>query len=309
MIYLTNTMMKLKYYTLLLCALSLGACNKVEVVQPNFTVVADKTTAKVGEEITFNFSGDPDQISFYSGEALKDYAFKDGRLLVAEGLQLSFTTTVQYGTQSNQFSVLFSTDFNGDYSMDGIRKATWTNMTADYNLATTTTQVTWGPKELKSMIVNGKPVYIAFRYLTPSQVINGTHRTWSVRLFSLKGSSAVGVLNVADQVSAGFTMIHDGPQEPGRASSTATTITLRGNIVDTQSPTEDWAITKPIDVGEVDLGPDKPQPIKGFVDTRSSEFKYTYTKAGDYKVVFVASNANIYGSQQVVKELNVTITP
>lgn len=80
-------------------------------------------------------------------------------------------------------------------------------------------------------------------------------------------------------------------------------------MVDTQTPTEDWAISKPIDLGNVELGPDKPQPIKGFVDTRSSEFRYTYTRAGDYKVVFVASNANLYGSEKVIKELNISVNP
>lgn len=301
--------MKLTYYTLLFCFLILGSCNKIEVTVPEFDVVPSSNTIKAGEEISFMFTGDPDQISFYSGEVFKDYAFKNGRTLVSDGLQVSFTTAVQYGAQQNQLSVLVSSDFNGSYTMEDIKKANWTNITSDYALATSTTQLAWGPKELKSLLVSGKPVYIAFRYITLPQPANGAQRTWSIRTFSLKGSSNLGILNIADQVTAGFKLVHEGPLEAGRSSSTATTITLRGNVADTQTPTEDWAITKPIDVGDVDLGPDKPIPVKGFVDTRSSEFKYTYATPGSYKVVFVASNANIYGNQQMIKEVDITVVP
>ena len=59
--------------------LLLSACNKKEVVAPDFDVAIaqGKTTFKVGEQIDFTFSGKPDYITFYSGEAGKMYEFRD----------------------------------------------------------------------------------------------------------------------------------------------------------------------------------------------------------------------------------------
>lgn len=301
--------MKLKYYSLLLCSLVLGACNKVEVAAPDFEVTTISKTVKAGEEITFKFSGDPDQISFYSGEPLYDYAYKSGRILTADGLGMKFGTTVQYGTQANQLSVLASTDFNGKYAIEDIKKATWVDLTKDYALATSTSLKTWGPKDLKSLLVTGKPVYIAFRYKTLDQKINGAQRTWTIRAFELTTNTELGTQTLADHIGSGFNLVHDGPLEPGRSSVGTTSIILKGNIVDTETPSEDWAISKPIIVDKLDLGPDKPTPIKGFVDTKSYDYKYIYNTPGTYKATFVASNSNVYGAQEVVKQIEVTVTP
>ena len=123
--------MKSKYFGLLLCSLILGACNKVEVATPDFEVSTLTKSVKAGEELTFQFTGDPDQISFYSGEPLSDYTFKSGRTVSTEGLDLSFTTTVQYGAQKDQLSILYSTDFSGNYTLEDIRKATCSGPKSD----------------------------------------------------------------------------------------------------------------------------------------------------------------------------------
>lgn len=59
--------------------LLLSACNKKEVVAPDFNVAVaqGKTTFKVDEQIDFTFSGNPNYITFYSGEAGKMYEFRD----------------------------------------------------------------------------------------------------------------------------------------------------------------------------------------------------------------------------------------
>lgn len=301
--------MKLRYYSFLLCSLLLGACNKVEVATPDFEVTTLSKTVKAGAELTFEFAGDPDQISFYSGEPLSDYAYKSGRVLNAEGLDMSFTTTVQYGGQKDQLSILTSTNFNGNYVIEDIKKATWTDITAEYALATSTTQKTWGPKDLKSMMVAGKPVYIAFRYTTLPQAVNGAQRTWTIRAFEVNTNTALGVQALADHAGAGFKLVHDGPLEPGRASVGSSSIALRGNTADTETPTEDWVISKGITTGPIDMGPDRPIPIKGFVDTKTPDYKYIYANPGTYKATFVASNSNIYGAAEVVKQVEITVTP
>lgn len=59
--------------------LLLSACNKKEVAAPGFGVTTEKnvTTFKAGDEVNFLFSGNPDYITFYSGEAGHMYEFRD----------------------------------------------------------------------------------------------------------------------------------------------------------------------------------------------------------------------------------------
>lgn len=71
---------------------------------------------------------------------------------------------------------------------------------------------------------------------------------------------------------------------------------------------EHWAVSKAIGVEKVDLGPDQSTPIKSISNPKLSEYRYTYTKAGTYKAVFIASNNSIDASQKVIKEISITIT-
>ncbi|MNE97299.1 hypothetical protein D3C80_1956210 [compost metagenome] len=48
---------------------------------------------------------------------------------------LSFSTQVMFGAQKNNLTIVVSTDFNGDYTMEGINKATWTDITKMFELA------------------------------------------------------------------------------------------------------------------------------------------------------------------------------
>lgn len=159
------------------------------------------------------------------------------------GLNLYFSTAVQYGSQENQLSVLVSTDFDGVYEMENIKAATWTDITNEYALATGTSATYWGPMELSYLFVKDKPVYIAFRYITLPQDENGNQRTWRVRHLTLTSKNDE---LISDQEDASFTLIHDGPFEPNRSSISSSQIILRGNNGDTETRTEDWAISKPI---------------------------------------------------------------
>src|SRR5690606_11441205 len=73
-----------------------GACRKHEIDTPSFdAVLVEKATYKAGEELTFSFSGEADQIVFYSGESLHDYAYsKESRKLKTQAINTSFRTNV-----------------------------------------------------------------------------------------------------------------------------------------------------------------------------------------------------------------------
>src|SRR5690606_26031173 len=54
---------------------------------------------------------------------------------------------------------------------------------------------------------------------------------------------------------------------------------------------EHWAISKPIYVDEVDLGPDLSQVIKGISNAGVEEFEYAYSKPGTYTARLIGINA------------------
>ncbi|HEY0668007.1 MAG TPA: hypothetical protein VGD22_07520, partial [Sphingobacteriaceae bacterium] len=72
---------------------------------------------------------------------------------------------------------------------------------------------------------------------------------------------------------------------------------------------EHWAVSKPITVNEIDLGPDLAKGVKGIRNTMINEYTYTYNKPGTYTAVFVASNNSIDDIKEVIKEITFTITP
>lgn len=232
---------------MLLAVLLLASCNKdLEVTAtPDFNVTTDATTYKAGQEIVFNFTGNAHIISFYSGETLKDYAFKDGRTidLKGAGATLEFSSSVQLGTQAKQVTVLASTDFNGDYSsLDKVKAATWTDITSRFTLGTSATFLATGAKDISDLIVAGKPIYIAFKYVTKPQVVNGIANQWFIQSLAIKSTQTLPntasatpiALTLADQTSIGFRIVDQNPvNAPALSSVTGTRLTLQGNLLKT----------------------------------------------------------------------------
>ena len=73
--------------------------------------------------------------------------------------------------------------------------------------------------------------------------------------------------------------------------------------------TENWAISKPLMIDQVDLGPDRSAAIKGIANSKLEEFSYTYSKPGTYRAYFVAINATIDGRKETVREFEFVIVP
>lgn len=297
-------------------SMAVQSCSKELEVNggtPDLKVSIEGKSFRAGEPVKFNFTGNAGLISFYSGEVFHDYAFKDGRVLEPGKLSLSFNTNVQYGTQANQFSVQASTDFNGNYaSFDNVRAATWTDITSRFAIGTGTTYVPSGIKDITDLTKEDKPLYIAFRYIYRPSAANGLRRTWRVQNFKLiSTTTSLGDQTIGDMTSAGFTLVDQSPaEEPAASTITATTVTLVGTAKTPSLLTsENWIITKGFVSGAIDLGPDRPVPVKAIADAKMTSYAYTYTKPGNYKVYFVASNANINNSKETVQELTLTIEP
>lgn len=299
------------------------SCKKVTDVAvnggvPSFDVTVASNSYKVGDDVVFNISGKADVISFFSGELYRDYAFKDGRIIDLANPTISFTSAVSGGTQNNQLTILASTDFNGVYNdtlkapLTDIKAATWTDITSRFTLGNSATFLASGAKSISDLIVAGKPLYIAFKYRTQPQTLNGTARTWMIQSFTLSGTSAFGTLTLGDLTNSGFRIIDGNPVDgPSRSSISATRVTLLGNTFSAGNDpaTECWAISRAFNPSKIDAGPDYPVGIKGVANPTLDKYVYKYTKPGTYKAYFIASNANAYESVKVEKSLDITITP
>src|SRR5690606_31067925 len=74
-------------------------------------------------------------------------------------------------------------------------------------------------------------------------------------------------------------------------------------------PTENWAISRPIYIDKVDLGPDWSTVIKGISISKLEEYTYAYHRPGTYTAYFVAINASIDGTKEVIHQFELNIEP
>jgi hypothetical protein len=311
--------MKLINIALLMCLAIFASCEKEgEITETDFNVtdytvksVLD-TAGNAVKQVTFNFKGDASIISFYPGLLGNDYAYREGRILGVNGLLSSFSTTLDNGTQDNQFSVMVSSNFSGIYDITNIRAATWTDITNRYVLNTrgASASLPSGTKDIKDLLVDGKPLYYGFRYICKPQTPFGVNSTWRVRAFSLQSQNLLGTVALATLTTADWKLVNDGViVDPARGAAIESTGNLRfnGNNINKEILTESWAISKGFEVGKVNMGPDRPIAIKTSIDTQMNSYSFNYSTPGTYKVAFIAINASYKGQEQVIREIEVIV--
>lgn len=290
-----------------------GCTQKLEVSAPEFNVTQDKVTARAGEEVKFLFTGNPDLITFYSGEVMHDHTYAAGRIVKTNSLTFSFRSNVEFGKQPNQLSIVASTDFNGGAAFEDVAAATWTDITNRFALGTNATYKASGEADLSDLSVAGKPLYLALKYVVKNPTVYGTGNVWRVQNFLLTAQTSIGVLSLGNMQNAGF-RIYEQKKEIAPCRSTISTTTLQliaPALVDSTRTvdTECWIVTKGFNTGDIDYGPDRPVAIKGYADPKIKEAVYIYAAAGNYKAVFTAYNGNTAGRKEVIREVNVEITP
>ena len=321
-------------FTLSIAVLSILFCSCSKrlgkVKDPDFEVTTAKTTFKAGEPVLFNFTNDADIISFYSGAPGNNYLYKDsGQIIpIADyGATLEFSTQLAgTGTQANQLSVWVSNDYTGKTDFTSVKAATWTEITSLFKLATSTTILASGTKDISSYFGSGKPVYIGFKYITKPQVVNQPARIWYIQ--SLLVKSLAPLINgqsilISDHEHSGFQIINQFPVDaPSLSNVAATRITLLGNAFKTPADstyvpgsayndpqTETWAISKALTKGPITLAKDFSIAVKGINVDALPGFSHTYNSPGTYKAVFIGSNGNFEQTKTVIKELQLVIEP
>jgi hypothetical protein len=303
------------YLLLLLVIQATTSCQKNEVNAPSkFEVGINSLSIKAGDTAKFTISGDAESILFYSGEPGNNYASKD--ILNADNgkPEMSFSSTISLGeaTIGNQnLSILLSTDFNGKYNKEDILKATWINITSKFILPSIASTSTFsGAVDLSQYKVNGKSMYVAFKYVSINPALF-RQRQWSISNFNFQTTFNnqtfvnANSLYLAGFGSFDFAELSTTPWN-SITSSTTTSLTHAATLAGKEEE-NDWVISRGFDFSEANrnLG----TVIKGPVDLNINSYSFNYLMPGNYKVVFVGKNTNINGSKEIVKEFNLTVTP
>ncbi|ACU03499.1 hypothetical protein Phep_1283 [Pedobacter heparinus DSM 2366] len=319
--------MKFIYQKLFLVLFILSGCSKFdEVGLPDFEVSTTSSTFKKGTPVEFTFNGNPQLISVYTGETGRDYAYKDGRVMDISSLNLSFNSAVTNSATSNlqtgMFSLLVSTDFNGDYSnITSVENATWTDVTSRLSKLEANTNATSSAATpaagiaLTDLRVAGKPFFIAFKYNIRQQSIYGVWKIWTFQAFSLTATGSAGTQVLGNMTTTAFRVVQKNPEIISRTTATTTALTLQHadltlNPAAAEIPTQNWLITQGFtNTNKIDYGPDLAIPIQGGTSAvEKKNYTYTFANAGKYKVYFVAANENTKDRKEVVRSIELTIT-
>lgn len=305
------------YYAILSCAaLLIAGCNADDVRNVDFNVQLrnDPAEIHVGDEVVFDFSGNPDYIVFWSGVDGHRYENCDRLTVEVENLSMTYSIMHQYGrTATNDvLSILVSEDFNGAYTKEGIEAATWTKLsqTEDDSAPWWVPSSTQKPAKESSGDLSDyveKRFVLAFRYKTPERVSGGEqHPRVDITPLSLNKTSEGKTVKVTNpETDLGFRVVCvDGSESRGNTNVSATTILFQPSNSPNPEYLDYWCISQPVDASKV--SPDTGEPIRSLtipVDSHTVK----YDTSGTYTVTFVARNANAWNSAEVVREIVIEV--
>lgn len=296
---------------------------------PGLTVSAEGEAFYVDEPVEFRFTGNADFISFWSGENGSDYLWRsEERIYEGEGV-MSFGTAFMNGAQwKNQLSddssrklltFWWSDDFDGDYTSDGIARATWHDATSFFEFASSrvddarllSTATPSGEVKLSDIIPSSaaSPVYFAFRYhLLPFVDAASDSRSRAV-VSGFTVNCVNDSLHVKDPVvtnaSAGWTFVNIGygaDDENYLPESSASYIFFNSSTTNTAERWS-WSVSRPYTPDySVNMGCDHALGIKGFSDSPLTSFTHAYSNPGTYDAVFESRNVSASGKVSIKKQ-------
>jgi hypothetical protein len=317
-----------KIILLLSILLFLFSCVTEQVQFPEFDMTVDSLTYRVGDVVKFKLKGNPDIISFYSGETGNSYLYSNQDRIVQAIAKVSFQSqnrSQSYSAsdagsdfcQENQFRVMISTDFNGQYDETSVKNANWSDITDLFTIGpasciSTSSYIPAGVGELNDYIGNEESFYIAFKYINQPNAENGNCNIWRFSSFELNAVSDNGSIPIATQVSASWSPVFMGPDwNPTRGFSTsATNVTMRADPAYRDIYQELWCISKAFSFEkEINVGTDKAIGIKTLSDVPLESYSYVFNKEGTYTITFLAVNTSIYGRKEIVKQVEINVMP
>ena len=327
--------------------IGLYSCNKYDGIDTadNFNVSTSKLTYKAGDSVLFNFNTGPDEIIFYSGEPGKKYENKS-RFQLPGVPKLVFQSSMQQGVLVNNDSLrlMVSSNLKG-YDSASIVNATWTDITSRNTKWPTalTTSYTISDSIVLDDFNNADSVNIAFRFIGKKYAV-AAQRKWQIQNLTLTNFLADGSSNplfstfantgwvqasLKNNSTPGFMAWNVGTWNVSAANSILNTngITIKtaypiqfdpGTAVNVDD-NDDWLITSGVNLKKV--RPDIGVTVKNEVNTAFTgmtylyapglyaKYLYIFSKPGVYNVTFIAKNLNGDKVTEVIRQVQLTITP
>lgn len=299
----------------------LVSCNSDYIVDtPEFTV-SGPVVVKAGQDVVFNLTGDPDLITFYSGEPGKAYEYSQQDRIGQVQMQMSFMTTTTSGTPGSPnpsaLPLYYSTDFSGVYTNEAVLAATWTEITDRFEMPddTDVSNKTSGVQSVDDIFPkDGSPVFLMFSYNIKKyeESLSNGRTQWSIKDLNIDGVAESGTQAIYDIKSCGWQFVYGNgmennvsqfPELPGSNARILFRVDYRA-----ASDMQLWVVSGPLQRPEsVNLGPDRGTGIKTSADPALRQFKYAYTKPGEYVATFVAVNANASDRREKVEQVRIVV--
>jgi hypothetical protein len=278
------------------------------VPDTNIEIGDSVVTAPVGTTLQFNFTGEPDFVTF-----------SYNRFNYTKSV-LTFNTQAAWGTHSQNTLIVFLFETadtlllnNPKQDSATIVNRQWTDITSQCNLP-----VTANVTNKASVVLNdyqGKKICIAFRYKTsfvadwqPTWIIsnlqindtiqNTTTKTKTV-LAATMGFKPFDMLNMANPYVSAATA---GVWNVANPASMVMTRTFSGGALN-----EDWLISKPLEIAKGINTLSPVIPVKNTTNNISS-YSHRFTEDGEYTITFFASNANFVRQTSTERKIRVIIT-
>ncbi len=317
---------KIKILTILFLSLMIWSCENELTKKVEFNVSAStddnlssssEITVDSGNLVTFNFTGDPDFITFYSGEPGHEYSKKDLLTIPSDEItsKLKFTAEPQWGKIEGTLKVFLSTSFQGlrgnDKQKDSVAilANNWKDISDVCNLPTVNKEAVDVEVPIDEYL--GKKLTIAFHYKPETNTT--TQPTWIISGLNientLKSTNGVSKIVAASMGFQAFDMVSSTPYLAKGGSGVWNLSKIKSQIRIQSSPSDaplnnDWLISNPIVINS--RKGDKGTAIKK-VSIDLDSYKYTFKKPGTYTVTFVAKNANYKTSSEIIKHITVKV--
>ena len=312
------------------------SCGHDIVEKAYFNVTQDPGNAYVaGEPVTFNITGDIDNILFFSGEQGSEYQYKDRYSVPVENVNsasLFLEYQPRYG-DAGALEVWISDSFKGLDGQNGEadRKTVsemiknmsgWKRL--DYSEGNSQE---WTEQSylLTDSLKTKKNFTLAFHW-NPKKYCETDAATGEIvkyvnqRTYWLNGKINLDIKDVKtlpiDLSELTFVVLSMNEEaDPYHKNSGNGSVVLNsenadiifqgvGQVDSLNYAIDAWAISQPIDLNMVQN--DKGIIIKNQQNYLKS-YSYTWNEPGTYKVVFVGTNSNIMDSSVMMQELTITI--
>ena len=313
-----------------LLLMSVPGCTQNDILyEVDYTVTLDPSNTYVaGEPVTFNFTGEVDNILFYSGETGSEYQYRDRYSIdtdLIESATLNLTIQPRYGKGS--LEVWYTDSFTGLDGSDGEADRSLLDSMEDGGMEGWTQITVWDEDNPETSLtersvsidVTDALENFAMAFLWDHEGVDVA--TTTQRHYYVNGDVTIvaedyGTISTdLGEFSWTTVMMNEEIEDPYHKNDGNGSIVLNGNqdiyfngcaAGALTYALKGWCVSSPMTLNSVSN--DEGTVIKNMQNYMTS-YSYTYGEPGTYTAVFVGRNYNYLGCSEQVTEVQVTVLP